>query len=586
MLSTEAQRRTTPALKTIERIQNILNELNFSVQERHWESEFSHIYCVELWSEDFPSVGSGGKGVTRELARASAYAELLERLQSGIALPERFGLSDVRLFPESLGQSFLKTVSELPPDFRAHIIEPGQFPKDASFQCAEYSRVSDGQTCFLPQEVINIVCDSNGIASGNTNDEALCHAAFELIERFVIQTIFDEGRALPRIELDAVKELHAYFIIQEIQEQGFKVQILDASLGGRLPVVAVLISHEKGIRYAFGADLSLDICLQRCLTEAFQGILDEDAFVPHCHEDAYLGPEFCSTSFAKSTLRSQFIGRNAPRLFGRFLLGQGVSCHDRVFDSAVESPDVTWQKLKVLLQAEFGDIYIQDLSRLGFPCWRVFAPTASPIHRDDRSLYPSIQCEFESMKVQLFHLGKIDAKAAKHLAEKFEFYFRDSPDVLHDHPKAYLSLTGIRIIPDVENTKWSLFFLLGHLYLAAGELKKAARYFWLTINEKGGFKHPFHQTEMRCVILFLQGLESEIPLVTLKNQLKDYFEWQLVQKVVTLYSNHGAAYRQRYFPCWTISDECPPQLEGPFEKYKKLSKRIEAYLRDAAVAEE
>jgi YcaO-like protein with predicted kinase domain len=586
MLSTEAQRRTTPPLQTIERIQNILNELGFLVQERHWESEFNHIYCVELWSQNFPGVGSGGKGVTRELARASAYAELLERLQSGIALPECFGLSGVRLYPKSLNQSALQTASNLPQDFREHILEPGQFPKTASFHCVEYVRLSDGKSCFLPQEVINIVCDSNGIASGNTNDEALCHAAFELIERFAIQTIFDEGRSLPRIEMEGVKELHAYFIVQEIQQQGFKVQVLDASLGGRLPVVAVLISHKQGIRYAFGADLSLDICLQRCLTEAFQGILDEDAFVPHCYENAYLGPEFCSNPFEKSTLRSRFIGRNTPTIFGSFLIGQGISCHEQVFEEAIEAPELTWLKLKALLQAEFGEIYIQDLSRLNFPCWRVFAPTASPIHRDDRSLYPSIQCEFESMKGPLLNLAEISAKTAKELAKRLESYFRDSPEVLYDHPNAYLSLTGIRVIPDAETTKWSLFFLMGHLYLAAGELDRASFYFWLSISDRGGLKHPSHQTELRCVILFLQGLDAKNSVADLKNQLKDYFDWTLVQKVVTLYSNHGLAYRQRYFPCWSNADGCPPELEVMYEKYRKLSENIENYLNNAMEQEE
>ena len=68
-------------VQTVERIQNILKENGFTYSEKTFESGLKHCHTIRLTLDGSLSA-SNGKGVTPELARASAYAELMERLQS------------------------------------------------------------------------------------------------------------------------------------------------------------------------------------------------------------------------------------------------------------------------------------------------------------------------------------------------------------------------------------------------------------------------------------------------------------------------------------------------------------------------
>ena len=67
---------------TVSRILGILNEAGLSVTEKWNESGVINCYSLRV-TIDGTGLGTNGKGVTKELARASGYAELMERLQTG-----------------------------------------------------------------------------------------------------------------------------------------------------------------------------------------------------------------------------------------------------------------------------------------------------------------------------------------------------------------------------------------------------------------------------------------------------------------------------------------------------------------------
>lgn len=61
---------------TYEKIERILKENGISVTE-HWnQSGVNHCHSLRV-TIDGTNAGSNGKGLTRDLARASAYAELM-----------------------------------------------------------------------------------------------------------------------------------------------------------------------------------------------------------------------------------------------------------------------------------------------------------------------------------------------------------------------------------------------------------------------------------------------------------------------------------------------------------------------------
>ena len=69
--------------ETVENIQGILDGLGLVCSE-HWnDSGIENCHSVNL---SLQGAFTNGKGVTKDLARASAYAEMAERLQSGLFL--------------------------------------------------------------------------------------------------------------------------------------------------------------------------------------------------------------------------------------------------------------------------------------------------------------------------------------------------------------------------------------------------------------------------------------------------------------------------------------------------------------------
>jgi ribosomal protein S12 methylthiotransferase accessory factor len=68
--------------QTVARILEILAENGLHASERWTESGVSDCFSVHV-TIDGTECGACGKGITRPLARASGYAELMERLQNG-----------------------------------------------------------------------------------------------------------------------------------------------------------------------------------------------------------------------------------------------------------------------------------------------------------------------------------------------------------------------------------------------------------------------------------------------------------------------------------------------------------------------
>ena len=68
-------------VKTVEKIRAILDANGIQVEE-HWFPESSIGTCSLRVNIAGTLIGSNGKGINREYARASAYAEFIERLQN------------------------------------------------------------------------------------------------------------------------------------------------------------------------------------------------------------------------------------------------------------------------------------------------------------------------------------------------------------------------------------------------------------------------------------------------------------------------------------------------------------------------
>ena len=135
-------------------------------------------------------------------------------------------------------------------------------------------RHSDGEVVYFPTNLIDNLFLSNGMSAGNTLAEAQVQCLSEILERAVKREIIEGEIALPDVPQEVLAKYPGIVAgIEGLEEQGFPVLVKDASLGGKFPVMCVTLMNPRtgGVFASFGAHPSLEVALERSLTELLQG---------------------------------------------------------------------------------------------------------------------------------------------------------------------------------------------------------------------------------------------------------------------------------------------------------------------------
>jgi ribosomal protein S12 methylthiotransferase accessory factor len=112
------------------------------------------------------------------------------------------------------------------------------------------------------------------MSAGNTLAEAQVQCLSEIFERAVKREILEGEIALPDVPQEVLAKYPDILVgIRSLEEQGFPVLVKDASLGGVYPVMCVTLMNPRtgGVFASFGAHPSLEVALERSLTELLQG---------------------------------------------------------------------------------------------------------------------------------------------------------------------------------------------------------------------------------------------------------------------------------------------------------------------------
>ena len=141
---------------------------------------------------------------------------------------------------------------------------------------------------------------SNGLAAGNTLDEAKCHALYEIIERDALYQwakLSVEERFTKQIKLDSITSTLNKELIEKIKsaQQIIKIWEITSKLG--IPTYHCVIVDTNPLRNlglfsGTGTHLSKEIALSRAITEAAQSRLTlisgsrDDVFNDHYHKKA------------------------------------------------------------------------------------------------------------------------------------------------------------------------------------------------------------------------------------------------------------------------------------------------------------
>jgi len=155
-----------------------------------------------------------------------------------------------------------------------HLIDTNSGNAQRGICSLPFVRQSDGEMVYFPSNLIENLYASNGMSAGNTLVEAQVQCLSEIFERAVKREIIEGEIALPDVPQEVLAKYPGILAgIQGLEEQGFPVLVKDASLGGEYPVMCVTLMNPRtgGVFASFGAHPSLEVALERSLTELLQG---------------------------------------------------------------------------------------------------------------------------------------------------------------------------------------------------------------------------------------------------------------------------------------------------------------------------
>ena len=270
-------------LHTVNRIKQVLDRLNITVEEE-WMVNHDKIYSLSLKSVNYPFL-SNGKGSTEDYAKASAYAEFIERLNSelffrmfdnynmiyGLSkintdLKEYYGFNEyckvlLNSHKSCNAEAFYKSVSD--------VLLTKVCTKVCLINKDSYKKLE------LPSLILDIFYGSNGMASGNTLCEAKNQAIFEIFERYAICELFRDNINIfsditdyCKLKYETIRELLSLF-----ESNRLVLKIIDLSIDLDLPVILVIAIdvQEKKYLSAFASHINLRVCVERALNEILQG---------------------------------------------------------------------------------------------------------------------------------------------------------------------------------------------------------------------------------------------------------------------------------------------------------------------------
>jgi ribosomal protein S12 methylthiotransferase accessory factor len=277
--------------KTVDKIQGILVQNDIQVVENWYESGVKNCYSLRVSVKD-SQFGANGKGVTREFARASAYAELMERMQAGYLtrrqcrdnhLEYRDAVTmDRAEFRAACGrwcEELRRGISGLfHLELSASAVEDKCFEAEAgdgtTIRVLPFYDVTAGKMTYFPQRIVTALYNTNGLAAGNTLEEAVSQSFSEIFERANLVKFFFGDITPPQIPEEYLRKCEkSYEAIEDLRRCGLDVQIRDCSLGEPFPLIAAVVIDRRHNAYHvhMGAHPVFEIALERSLTEMFQG---------------------------------------------------------------------------------------------------------------------------------------------------------------------------------------------------------------------------------------------------------------------------------------------------------------------------
>ncbi|MCK9987119.1 MAG: ribosomal protein S12 methylthiotransferase accessory factor [Azoarcus sp.] len=456
-----------PLEKTIANMSGVLAGLGIKIEIASWRNLVPNVWSLHTRDAHSPMCFTNGKGATKESALASALGEFIERLNCNHFYNDQFWGEDIasaafvhypneRWFkpgpkdalPAEILDEYCLQIYNPDGELRgSHLYDTNSGNVQRGICSLPYVRQSDGAVVYFPANLIDNLFLSNGMSAGNTLAEAQVQCLSEIFERAVKREILEGEIALPDVPKEVLAKYPGILAgIEELEKQGFPVLVKDASLGGEFPVMCVTLMNPRtgGVFASFGAHPSLEVALERSLTELLQGRSFEglnDLPPPTFESNAVTEPNNFVEHFIDSSgvVSWRFFSAKADFDFVEWdFSGQGEN-------SNVEEAATLFGILEDMGKEAYMAVYDQ----LGATACRILVPGYSEIYPVEDLIWDNTNKAL-SFRADILNLHRLDDAGLEALLERLE-------DSELDDYTDIITLIGIEFD---ENTAWGQLTIL------------------------------------------------------------------------------------------------------------------------------
>ena len=499
--------------ESIEKFQQKLTALGFNIEEASWLNPVPNVWSVHIRDKDCPQCFSNGKGASKKAALASALGEYFERLSTNyfwtdfylgqdiangdfVHYPNEkwFPIEDEALLPQGILDEHLfehfDPNQELTPELLVDL-QSGNYER--GIVALPYVRQSDQQTVYIPQSIISNLYVSNGMSAGNSQFEARVQGLSEVFERYVKNKIIAEAISLPLIPQEVMARYPSIqAAIDKLEQEGFPILVYDASLGGKYPVICViLLNPTNGTCFAsFGAHPKFQVALERTVTELLQGrsLKDLDVFSP---------PSFNNDDVAEhANLETHFIDSSGLISWDLFKDTPDYEFADWNFSGTDTHEE--YDNLMTILREESKEVYIMDYNHLGVYACRIIVPGMSDIYPADDLIYANSNMGMDWREILL------DLPHFHHDPETYQELLDELDEQGIDDATRVREFIGI-VAPKTSGwTTLRIGELKSMLYLALGDLEMALDWANWAYNMNSSVFTAERANYYRCLISSLE----------------------------------------------------------------------------------
>ena len=499
--------------ESIEKFQQKLTALGFNIEEASWLNPVPNVWSVHIRDKDCPQCFSNGKGASKKAALASALGEYFERLSTNYFWTDFYLGQDIAngdfvhypnekwfpieyeaLLPQGILDDRLfehfDPNQDLTPELLVDL-QSGNYER--GIVALPYVRQSDQQTVYIPQSIISNLYVSNGMSAGNSQFEARVQGLSEVFERYVKNKIIAEAISLPLIPQEVMARYPSIQVaIDKLEQEGFPILAYDASLGGKYPVICViLLNPTNGTCFAsFGAHPKFQVALERTVTELLQGrsLKDLDVFSP---------PSFNNDDVSEhANLETHFIDSSGLISWDLFKDTPDYEFADWNFSG--KDTHEEYDNLMAIFRAEKKDVYIMDYNHLGVYACRIIVPGMSDIYPADDLIYANSNMGMDWREILL------DLPHFHHDQETYQELLDELDEQGIDDATRVREFIGI-VAPKASGwTTLRIGELKSMLYLALGDLAMALDWANWTYNMNSSVFTAERANYYRCLINSLE----------------------------------------------------------------------------------